>query len=70
MGFIKVIANQCDQQGHTDPLQSPTELYLNIDLIGAFKGNTILLKDGEIINLGGIWYKSFRLAQGVKIPLL
>ena len=68
MSFIKVTANQCNQQGNTDPHQPPTELHLNTDLIGAFQGDTILLKGGEIINLGGRLYKNFRLAQGAKIP--
>jgi len=68
MSFIKVIANQCNQQGITDPHQPPAELHLNIDVIGAFQGNTILLKGGEIINLGGKLYKDFRLAQGTKLP--
>lgn len=68
MNFIKVTADQCDQQGQTSPQIPRSEFHLNIDVIGAINGSSILLKFGEMINLGGSWYKNIRLAQGEKIP--
>jgi hypothetical protein len=68
MNFIKVTADQCNQQGQTSPQIPRSEFHLNIDLIGAIKGNSILLKGSEIINLGGSWYKNIILAQGERIP--
>lgn len=68
MSFIKVTADQCNQQGATSPHVQRSEFYLNIDVIRAFHSDTILLKGGEMINLGGNWYKNFKLAQGQQIP--
>lgn len=70
MSFIKVTANQCNQQGTIDHHQPPSEFYLNADLIGAIKNNEILLKGGHIVNIGGDWYKNIQLAPNAKIPTL
>ena len=68
MSFIKVTANQCSQQGIVSPHIPRTEFSLSVDVIGAFTGDTVLLKGGEMINLGGKWYKDFKLSKGQQIP--
>jgi hypothetical protein len=44
MNFIKITADRCNQQGQTSPQIPRSEFYLNIDLIGAIKGDSILLR--------------------------
>jgi len=68
MIFIKVTAEQCNTQGLTSPQIPRSEFQLSLDLVGAFVGDKVLLKGGEMINLGGHWYKNFRLVSGQKIP--
>lgn len=69
MSFIKVSAQPCTVQGMIVPQMGARDLLLNTDLIAAFYHTEIYLKGGaDMIMLGGTYYKSFRLAQGEKIP--
>ena len=68
MSFIKVTADPCTGTGSTSSQVPREELYLNIDLIGAFTKDEVLLKAGHIVNLGSHYYRNFKLAKGAKIP--
>ena len=57
-GFVKVTANKCSADGHTVIL-GDFNLDLNVDLIGAFNGDVVLLKGGDTIRLGLDCYKNF-----------
>lgn len=70
MSFIKVTAEQCNSQGLTAQISIRSEFHLNTDLIGAINGKTIYLKGGDIVNLGGNYYKNFALGTDQRIPLL
>ena len=70
MNFISVTAQQCNPQGITNQGTPPTELRINKDLIGAIRGNEILLKGGNIIALGGSHWTNFRLGNGVNVNSL
>ena len=67
MTFITVTANQCNQQGIVDQRSQRITLRLHKDLIGAFQGNTVLLKGGTILNLGGHFYTNFSLGQNMNL---
>ncbi|WP_101907407.1 hypothetical protein [Tenacibaculum dicentrarchi] len=64
MKFIKVTAKPCTSEGETRG-GIILELKINADIIGAFDGKEIMLKNGNIINLGGKWFTDFRLAQEI-----
>ncbi|MBC7887255.1 MAG: hypothetical protein H7Z13_05155 [Ferruginibacter sp.] len=68
MSFIAVTADPCNPQGHTSSQIPRSDLQLNVDLIGAIRGNEVLLKGDDVINLGGHYFKNFKLARGVQIP--
>ncbi|MEO6722496.1 MAG: hypothetical protein ABIN67_19155 [Ferruginibacter sp.] len=68
MSFIKVTADPCTGTGNTSSQVPRAELHLNIDLIGAFATDEVLLKSGHIVNLGNHYYRNFKLAKGAKIP--
>jgi len=68
MSFIRVTAEECNPQGHTSSQTPPSELQLNVDLIGAIRGNEVLLKGDEVIFLGGHYFRNFNLAKGVHVP--
>ena len=68
MSFIKVTATQCNAQGMAAGHNVPVELDLNIDLIGGFHGNEVLLRGGTILNLGGYYFTNFRLPRESEIP--
>jgi hypothetical protein len=61
--FIKVTAIRCSEQGNIVGQTIPSKLKLNCGLIGAIKGEEILLIGGRVINLGGNYYTAFKLAQ-------
>lgn len=68
MSFISVTADQCNPQGHTSSQIPRSDLQLNVDIIGAIRGNEVLLKGDDVIILGGNYFKNFKLARGVQIP--
>lgn len=68
--FIKVTAYQVGQDGRKLPQQIAIDIDLNTDLIGAFKGQEVLIKGSSIISLNGLLYSHLRLASGQKIPTL
>lgn len=68
MSFLKVRAYQCNVQGMVRPESTPTNIHLNIDLIGAIHGNQILLKGGEILHVGQSYYTRFELPSSTTIP--
>ena len=68
MSFIKVTADPCTGTGSVSSQVPRAELHLNIDLIGAFTSDEVLLKAGHIVNLGSHYYRNFKLARGVQIP--
>lgn len=67
MKFIKVNATQCNAQGTVQPNSRPSELILNVDLIAAISGASVYLKQGDMLNLGGNYYKNISLQNGAKI---
>jgi hypothetical protein len=68
MGFLKVSAQQCNAQGHVVQQVPRGEIYVNIDLIGGIKGNSVLIKGGTILHIGGQYYTGFMTVQGIEIP--
>lgn len=67
MTFIPITAVQCNSQGSTDQRSPRVNLRLHKDLIGAFKGQEIYLKGGDILSIGGHFYTSLRLGQNVNL---
>lgn len=57
------MASPSNQQGITNKTVLPVNLKLNIDLIGAFQGNSVLLKGGNILHLGGKHFTDLRKGQ-------
>lgn len=64
MSFIKVTARPCSSEGETRG-GSVFEFKINADLIGAIDGKELMMKNGNIINIGGKWFTDFRLAQKI-----
>lgn len=64
MRFIKVIASPCDSSGGELRGGIPQRtIQLNIDLIGAIDKDTVMIKGGDRINIGGTWFNDFRLVD-------
>ena len=63
MKFIDVRAVQCNSQGLTRGVTSTVQFFLNIDLIAAFEHDTIRLKGGDILIMGGSYYKDLHVAN-------
>lgn len=61
MNFVKVIAMPCNNTGSTRG-QVQREFYLNINLIAGIFENNILLKDSELLHIGGGYFKNIKLA--------
>jgi len=61
--FIKVTADSCDDQGIVRIGQKVprTELFLNVDLIGAIRNKEVLLKGTNILHVGKSYYTDIRL---------
>lgn len=64
--FIKVKATPCNPQGNAGHQPRQVELLLNCDLIGAFQSNSVLLKQGEILIIGGNYFKSIILDEKIE----
>ncbi|KNB61272.1 hypothetical protein [Chryseobacterium sp. Hurlbut01] len=63
MKFIEVLAIQCNSQGLTKGASYQERFFLNLDLVGAIQGNSIRLKGGDLLIIGGLNYKDLQIAN-------
>ena len=56
MEFVNVTAQPCNSQGITSQQQRRAEVKISEDLIAAYSGDTIYLKGGDVLNLGGKYF--------------
>ena len=61
MEFVNVKAQPCNSQGLTSKQQLPVEFRISEDLIAAYQGDIVHLKGGDVLNLGGHFYRDFRI---------
>jgi hypothetical protein len=64
MNFIKVTAKPCTIEGETRGgiIQ---QFKINSDLIGIIDGKELIMKNGNILSIGGKYFTEFRLTQEV-----
>jgi len=63
MKFIEVFATQCNSQGLTRGTSYPEKFFLNLDLVAAIKSDSLMLKGGDALIIGGNYYKDFRIVN-------
>jgi len=62
MNFIKVSADEVIQQNNNWQVVGHSDFYLNIQQIGAIRGN-VVLTFGDPIGVGNQFFRNFTLAQ-------
>lgn len=62
-GFIPVLAKRCNEKGILQADTFTESLLLNKDYIGAIVGRLVLLKAGEFVEIGGIFYREMTVEK-------
>ncbi len=70
MRFIEVLGIQCNSQGLTRGASVEERFYLNLDLVAGIEDSFIRLKGGDLLIMGGKYFKDIRIANNSDLQKL